>query len=230
MNRITRRILHTSDLHLGSNEDKSCESLERIRAVTEKQCVDLVIIAGDLFDNNQIPDGLAGTVAAQLQEIGCPISILAGNHDCLTPGSILDRMEFWEDYNRIRIFRTPTGESFDWPDLGISIWGKSIDSEKEDVRPLKGIPEPDRNGHWNIAVAHGFYVDRYPALFPSYHITNEEISGLTWDYIALGHIPIFRHISSEPQVYYSGSPTYSNTSAIVELSEDNGVIVTCCEV
>jgi len=229
MSRKTRRVLHTSDLHLGQSGYENFESLHLVGELARKRYADLILIAGDLFDHNRISDDFTRSVATLLQAIGCPVAILAGNHDCLIPGSVLDKAAIWSQYNHIKIFREKHGERLVWSDLGISMWGKSITSEYEDSRPLEGIPEPCPNGCWNIAVAHGFYVDRYPALFPSYHIIHEEINGLTWDYIALGHVPVFRCVSEKPMGYYSGSPSFSKTSALVELSEDRGVVVTCCE-
>lgn len=222
--------MHTSDLHLGMNGTDEFSGLASIGKLATNQNVDLMIIAGDLFDHNRISDDLIRQAAGQLQDIGCPVAILAGNHDCLVPGSVLNRDSIWSEYHHLKIFSADSWEKLEWPDLDISLWGKSITSEYEDVRPLEGIPNPRTNDCWNIAVAHGFFVDQYPALFPSYHIVEEEIVGLAWDYIALGHVPVFRCISERPKVYYSGSPTFSKTSALVELSEDRGISVSRCEI
>jgi len=226
--RIPLRILHTSDFHLVSTGDKACRSLEAIKALVVNKDVNLLIIAGDLFDHNRVEDELVRFAANVLREIALPIVIVAGNHDCLSTGSAFDRAELWQDCTNVRIFRSADGEVVDFPDSGVSIWGKSICSDEHDVRPLEGIPLPSGNGRWNIAVAHGYYVNTTPPLFPSYHITKEEIAGLKWDYIALGHVPVFRCISSDPATYYSGSPSYSGTAALVEFSEENGAVVTRC--
>jgi len=229
MNRKTRKILHTSDLHLGMNGIKEFDGLASICELAVEQDVNMILIAGDLFDHNRIADEIVEPVASRLQDVGCPVAILPGNHDCLTSGSVFDRTTIWPKYDHIKIFSAVSGENFFWPELGISLWGKSITSEYEDIRPLEGIPKPCTRDCWNIAIAHGFYVEQYPALFPSYHIVEEEILDLTWDYIALGHIPVFRCISQKPAVYYSGSPSFSKTSALVEFSEEKGVLVTCCK-
>lgn len=226
--RIPLRILHTSDFHLSSHGDEGCRSLEAVKALAINNKVDLLIIAGDLFDHNKVEDELVRFTADKLREIALPIVVLAGNHDCLSAGSAFDRAELWQDCENIRIFRSANGEVVDFPDLEVSLWGKSICSEDHDVRPLEGIPLPSDNGRWNIAVAHGYYVSTSPPLFPSYHITKEEIAGLKWDYIALGHVPVFRCISSDPATYYSGSPSFSGTAALVEFSEENGTVVTRC--
>jgi DNA repair exonuclease SbcCD nuclease subunit len=225
--RMSRRILHTSDLHLLSLGDKACDSLEALIDLASQSKVDLIIIAGDLFDHNRVADNLVSFTAEQLQRLPIDVAILPGNHDCLVPGSAFERAELWENCTNVRVFRAPHGGILDLPGLGISLWGKSMDSYVHDVQPLAGIPQPQKNGQWHIAVAHGYYVDSEPALFPSYHITQKEITTLGWDYIALGHVVAFRCVSNEPvKAYYSGSPSISNTVAIVDLSDETGVQVT----
>ena len=225
--RMPRRVLHTSDLHLISLGDRACRGLEVMVDLATKTKVDLVIIAGDLFDHNRVDDNLVRFVAEQLQRLPVYVAILAGNHDCLIPGSVFERAALWENCDNVRVFRASHGETLDLPGLGMSLWGKSIDSYEYDVRPLAGIPRPQRNGLWHIAVAHGYYVGTEPPLFPSYHITQEEIVTSGWDYIALGHLITFGCVCNEPvKAYYSGSPSLSGTVAIVDLAEGTGVQVT----
>ena len=226
---MPRQILHTADSHLYWLGDKACGCLEALVELAIQREVDLVIIAGDLFDHNQVNDDLISFVAGQLQRVAVPTIILPGNHDCLVPGSVFERAEPWQNCANVRIFRAPYGETLDLPGLGVSLWGKSIDCYDGDIRPLAGIPRPQGNRHWHIAVAHGYYVSSQPPLFPSYHITEQEIVTSGWDYIALGHVPIFRCICSEPvKAYYCGSPSLSGTVALVELAEETGVQVTRC--
>ena len=227
--RDKRRLLHTSDFHLASLGDKACDCLEVLVGLAIKNGVDLVIVAGDLFDHNRVDDKLVRFVAEQLRRLTVPAVILPGNHDCLVPGSVFERVGFWQDCANVRIIKAPQGETLDLPELGVSLWGKSMDFDDGSVRPLAGIPRPQKNGHWHIAMAHGYYVSNNLPLFPSYHITTEEIVTSGWDYIALGHIPVFKCICSEPvKAYYSGSPSLSDTVALVELTEEMGVQVSRC--
>jgi len=207
--------------------DDACECLEAVVNLAARAEVDLVIIAGDLFDNNRVNDDLVSFAAGQLQRLTMPTVILPGNHDCLVPGSAFERAEFWSDCANIQIIREPDGEILELPELGVSIWGKSINSYDGEVRPLAGIPQPQGDGRWNIAVAHGYYVSKIPPLFYSYLITEEEIVASGWDYIALGHIAVFRCICDEPvKAYYCGSPSVSGTVNLVDLAEETGVQVT----
>jgi len=224
--RKNRRLLHTSDLHLASSKDKGCGHLVSLVNAARETRTDLVIVAGDLFDSNAVGDDLVGFVVEQLQDLSCGVVILPGNHDCLDEGSVFDRKEFGDPRGNIQILRTPGGETLNYPDLGICLWGKPILST--DVRPLSGIPRPERLDRWHVALAHGYFVDRLPSLFPSYHITAEEIVNSGWDYIALGHVPTFRCVCDERvKAFYSGSPSTSGTVAIVDLTEEAGVQAAC---
>lgn len=225
-NRRQRRVLHTSDLHLEVLGDRACRSLETLVDLALQHKVDLVIIAGDLFDHDRVADDLVSFVVEQLRRLTVAVVILPGNHDCLVPGSALMRANLWKSGTNVHIFKSTQGEILDLPDPAITLWGKSMDSYEYDVRPLAGIPSPGGNGRWYIAVAHGFYVNTEPPLFPSYHITRDEIMAAGWDYIALGHLITFGCVCDQPKAYYSGSPSLSGTVAIVDLAEGTGVQVT----
>ncbi len=93
--KMSRRILHTSDIHLLSLGDSACRSLEAVVDLANHAEVDLVIIAGDLFDHSRVNDSLVSFAAEQLQRLSVDVAILPGNHDCLVPGSAFDRAELW---------------------------------------------------------------------------------------------------------------------------------------
>ncbi len=225
-NRMQRRILHTSDLHLESLADKSCHSLKALVSLANQAKADLVIVAGDLFDHNRVEDGLVSFVVEQLQRLSTYVAILPGNHDCLVSGSVFERAGLWQNDTNIRVFKAPHGETLDFPDRGISLWGKPMGYYEACAQPLAGIPQPEKNGNWHIAVAHGYYVDAGPPLFPSYNITKEEIVTSGYDYIALGHIIEFRCVhDGAVKAYYCGSPSISGAVAIVDLTEEVGVQV-----
>lgn len=225
--RRRRRILHTSDLHLDRVGDKACNSLTAVVDLTISQRVDVVIIVGDLFDHNRVDSTLVDFVLEQLRRPPVPVVILPGNHDCLVSGSVYEGVGFLHSDN-IHLFTSPQGEVLELPELEVSIWGKCIPSYDVDVLPLEGMPQPEQDGWWHVAVGHGYYVDGEAPIFPSYHIYPEEVINSGQDYIALGHLPMFRSVCLEPVTYYCGSPVVSDSVALVELDEEVGVRVTRC--
>jgi DNA repair protein SbcD/Mre11 len=222
--RPTRRLLHTSDLHLELLEDRGCDDFTSMLAAVRQTGADLVVIAGDLFDSQRVKDNLISFVVEGLKSLTAQVVILPGNHDCLTPMSAYRRSTIWEDCPNIRILKSPEGETVRFPDLGITLWGKPLTSYDAESVPLEGLPRPDDPGCWNIAVAHGFYIGNDPPYSPSYQITRREIVESGWDYIALGHVPVFNVLCNKPvMACYSGSPQTSGGFLMVDFCEETGL-------
>jgi len=222
--RKRKRILHSSDFHLDQPGDKACASLKALVKLAVEEEVDMMMIVGDLFDHNRVSDKLIKFVIDQLQCLKAPVVILPGNHDCLVPGCALGKDEFWSKCPNVRIIKNSGGEIVDFSEVGISVWGRPIDTF-EDMKPMEGIPAPGNNGYWQIALAHGYYVGNGASMFPSYHITEEEITKSGWDYIALGHVVTFSCVCSKPVAYYCGAAPFTGMAAMVELSDETGVQV-----
>ena len=84
------RILHTSDWHLGQNfysKSRAAEHaafLDWLLETAQAQQVDAIIVAGDIFDTGAPPSyarELYYRFVVQLQQTGCHLVVLAGNHD-----------------------------------------------------------------------------------------------------------------------------------------------------
>ncbi|HDS1235796.1 exonuclease subunit SbcD [Pluralibacter gergoviae] len=84
------RILHTSDWHLGQNfysKSRAAEHeafLDWLLATADAQRVDAIIVAGDIFDTGAPPSyarELYNRFVVKLQQTGCHLVVLAGNHD-----------------------------------------------------------------------------------------------------------------------------------------------------
>ena len=84
------RILHTSDWHLGQNFYSKSRAAEHaaflnwLLATAQAQQVDAIIVAGDIFDTGSPPSyarELYYRFVVQLQQTGCHLVVLAGNHD-----------------------------------------------------------------------------------------------------------------------------------------------------
>lgn len=85
------RILHTADFHLGKNlegfsrMDEQEEFLKDFIKIVKENNIDLVIIAGDIYDNSNPParaEKMFYSTLKQLSENGERlILVIAGNHD-----------------------------------------------------------------------------------------------------------------------------------------------------
>src|SRR5437764_15029817 len=88
-------IVHSSDLHLGVDDSFSdhdrLAALPKVLTAANKVGADLVVLAGDTFDNHRQPLELLQHAAQMLRDYHNPIVILPGNHDPLTPHSVYRR-------------------------------------------------------------------------------------------------------------------------------------------
>lgn len=94
------RILHTADWHLGKKLDNFLRIdeqkavLTEIITIAEEQNVDLVIVAGDLFDNgnpgNDASELLYKTLKRLARNATVPVIAIAGNHDSPSRVNVAD--------------------------------------------------------------------------------------------------------------------------------------------
>jgi exonuclease SbcD len=95
------RILHTSDWHLGrlfhraSLLDEQERALSRIVELVASEGVDLVVVAGDLYDRSVPPADaveLFDRTLSQLHATGAAVVAISGNHDSAVRVSYGDRL------------------------------------------------------------------------------------------------------------------------------------------
>ena len=114
------RVLHTADVHLESDGyGDACQQAahrERERRMFRKIVdralsdeVDLVLIAGDLFDHNRVGDEAVEFVRAELARLSQPVVILPGNHDVLRANAIYDRHDFTTGAPHVHLIRRLDG-------------------------------------------------------------------------------------------------------------------------
>ena len=88
-------IVHSSDLHLGTDDSFSdrdrLASLPKVLSAAREVNANVVLLAGDSFDNHRQPVDLLERAARILRDYAKPVVILPGNHDPLTPDSVYRR-------------------------------------------------------------------------------------------------------------------------------------------
>ena len=94
------KILHAADLHLDSPfsalDERKAElrrgelraAYQALIAYAVHQKVDLVLLAGDLFDTEFVTRETLAVLTDGLGRLDCPVVIAPGNHDCAAPGSV----------------------------------------------------------------------------------------------------------------------------------------------
>jgi len=222
-------IVHSSDLHLGvddsfSNSD-SLAVLPKVLATATAVRANVVLLAGDTFDNHRQPLELLERAARILRDYRDPIVILPGNHDPLTPDSVYRRGGLANIPN-VRILGLNVDEAVIFSEFELEIWGRA----HLDYTDMSPLADPrSRSTRWQLAAAHGHYVDeaRDPnRMIGSWLIHREDLIATGSDYVALGHWNQATSVGNgEIAAYYSGSPEYAGTVNVVRLSGNGRVEV-----
>ena len=217
--RQTLKILHTADVHLDLDgygadlhtrryRDIIHQAFRTVIDVAIQENVDLLLIAGDLFDSNRPSADVVEFAIQELRRVGRPIVMIPGNHDCVNAQSIYHRVNFPEACPDLLLISHPDGEHHQLSSHNLVLWGRGMVEQEPTYRPLGGIPRPQGDA-WHIALGHGFFMDDDVPSYRSSPIYAGEIRASGWDYVALGHCHAFSDVSQGPvAAYYSGAPGF----------------------
>ena len=233
------KLVHTSDVHLdgryrsdveGNYRNGAERAFAAVIACTIQEDADLLLIVGDLFDNNRVGEDDFEFVCEQLERVSCPVVLLPGNHDVHDHTSVWHRLEESGTGGHVHALLTHGGDSIEFDELSTTVWGRAMAEHAPHNVPLRDTP--NRQEHvWNIGLAHGQVVAERAGIGSS-QITFEEIRTSGFDYLALGHVHVWGDMSQGPtRAYYPGSPVAAYASsrgghvALATLCPDNGVSV-----
>jgi DNA repair exonuclease SbcCD nuclease subunit len=234
------RLLHTSDVHLGAYDHTHSEmskgrreemhrTFEQVIDLTISENVDLMIVAGDFFDNARVWDETLQFAGEQLRRVPGPVVILPGNHDHVGPGSVYDRMDLQAHAPNLILMRDPLGEHVVLETLSVELWGRSHTEQDPDFRPFLEAPGR-RQAAWHIGVGHGHFLHAQSADHRSYHIYEEHLAVLDHDYVALGHWEQQTRVAAGDNTVaaYSGAPDglagHTGGRVLLVDLEENGTV------
>jgi DNA repair exonuclease SbcCD nuclease subunit len=214
-------LVHTSDVHVDDAGDDSYHSGNRgLRAVLLTAAdlnADLVLLAGDTFDNPRVSLPVLQATAALLEAADRPVVMLPGNHDPLLERCIFRRSGI-ADIPHVRIFGIDADEVMTFESLDLEISGKPHRSF-DNMVPFH--PPRPRGARFHVVMAHGHYVppeDWADQSHRSWLISNEALAETAADYVALGHWDRPTPAGAGPvAAYYSGSPKLAKTVNVVRL-------------
>ena len=186
------RILHTADWHLGKENTylgalangrkyEITVTAKRIISLCEEADVDLLLIAGDIFDNNRIESEIIDEIFEALGQLThTKVVIALGNHDPLTADSPFKNRTLSPN-----IYVLPENDYvLNFDDLNCRVYGSSFASVYRKGNDRFFITPADDN-KINLMVLHG---ETRADLSSDYRsITKDFIESSKMDYIALGH-------------------------------------------
>ncbi|MEL6985142.1 MAG: metallophosphoesterase [Actinomycetota bacterium] len=238
------RLLHTSDVHLGSGGfprpkhgehlDECLCPLDAIAAAVDQHRPDLVVVAGDLFDHQRVTAELVDGVLDRLARLEPTCVLINGNHDLHDDRSLYPTGETLSADELVFLDRLD-GHTVEVLDGAVHLWGKAMDDHHRGFRPLHGIPPRPRPDAWWVAVGHGhFEPTEDAASIRSSPLTSADIEATGADYVALGHWHVQTDVSTDSvTAWYSGAPYGFGATGrfnLVDLDPRTGTSVTPVEV
>lgn len=187
------KILHTGDFHLDSpfaGLDSEAAALRR-RELRETFCammeyartaeVDMVLIAGDLFDRRFATAETLGLICKCFSALACPVVIAPGNHDPADGRGIWNSTTLPEN---VHVFREDKLTRMNFPELGVDVYGYAFTSPEMTTCPVLGEFIKDRR-NINILLAHADMLSPVSSNAP---LSKAQIEAFGADYTALGHV------------------------------------------
>ena len=225
------KILHTADQQLGVKfigfgekgrqlRQAVKESIKTTVDLASTEALNLVLIAGDLFDSNAVSRNLVDEVVAQLKRLApIPVCILPGTHDCYDPSSVYRRSEF-QNMPNVHIF-TDEITSITFSDLDLTVYGRANLSPTGTESPLIGF-EKNKETKYHVAMAHGEIAIEGKFAGDYYPIEGKEIAASGMNYVALGHWHRYADFSQgDVKAFYCGAPE----TLSFEEGEDSGFVL-----
>lgn len=186
------KILHCADLHIGAAESslgtladsRRAETLitfENIIKLASDSGVDILLIAGDLFNSNNIESSFTERVFECFSSIpNIKIVYAAGNHDPLNADSVFTKRTLPPN---LYVLKT-TDDFVEFNELNTRVYGKSFKETYMTGTDSFSLTPDD--SFINLMCIHG---DLRSDLGSDYNsITGDFVKSSGMDYIALGHV------------------------------------------
>ena len=206
------KILHTADIHLSNDHPRRLEALGKILQHGRDENIDLLLVAGDLFDDDHQAELLRGTVRGLFSNLPFQVLVIPGNHD---------QRAFSEESFYGTEFRALTARPYSlvdingWRIVAVPYGEGSFVSLREDLRQAA---DPDKKNilmlHCSWSLPHYTNEDYGGEDLRYLPVTEATLTGLGYDYILAGHF----HASYRQRILpcggvfvYPGSPVSITT-------------------
>ena len=222
------RFLHTADWQLGMTRHFLAgdaqprysaarrDAVAGLGALAAEVGAEFVVVAGDIFEHNQLAPQVISQSLEAMRAIGIPVYLLPGNHDPLDASSVYISALFSSECPaNVRVLDR-AGVHQVRPGLQIvaAPWrskAPTTDLVAEVLRDLEGLPS---DGVTRVLVAHGGVDVLDPDLTKPSLIRlaglEEALARGAVHYVALGDKHSVTEVGSTGRVWYSGSPEVTN--------------------
>ncbi|RRR44254.1 exonuclease SbcCD subunit D [Mycolicibacter terrae] len=242
------RFVHTADWQLGMTRHFLAgdaqprysaarrDAVAGLGALAAEAGAEFVVVAGDVFEDNQLAPEVISQSLEAMRTIGIPVYLLPGNHDPLDAASVYTSALFTAERPDNVVVLDTAGVHPVRPGLEIvaAPWRSKRPTSDLAVDALEGLPA---DGTTRILVAHGG-VDVLdpnpgnPALIRLAALEDALDRGVI-HYVALGDKHSRTKVGETGRIWYSGSPEVTNYDDIepdpghvlvVDVDETDGAV------
>jgi DNA repair exonuclease SbcCD nuclease subunit len=227
------RFVHTSDWQLGMMATGLGAAAEKVRAarldavknvlcLANDRRVDAILLAGDLFEHNQVSTRLIEQVAGVLNDhTRIPTYIIPGNHDAYSRDSLYRRPIWGQLREHVHVLTKPEPVALT---AEVTLFPCPLLRRHGMDDPTAWIPQRGNDGGGlRVGIAHGTLRIREDVGDDDFPIALDSAAYHGLDYLALGH---WHSTLSDTggRCWYSGT---HETTSFGERESGNALVVTC---
>jgi DNA repair exonuclease SbcCD nuclease subunit len=219
------RFLHTADWQLGMTRHFLAgdaqprysaarrDAVAGLGALAAEVGAQFVVVAGDVFEHNQLAPQVIGQSLEAMRAIGIPVYLLPGNHDPLDASSVYTSALFTAERpdNVVVLDRAGVHQVRPGLDIVAAPWRSKAPTTDLVAEVLTSLPA---DGVTRVLVAHGgvdvLDPDRdKPSLIRLTEVDDALARGAV-HYVALGDKHSLTQVGDTGRVWYAGSPEVTN--------------------
>ena len=225
------RFLHTADWQLGKQfenlgapPDKLAflrqgrmDVVRRIGQLAIDRSVDAILVAGDVFERNEVGDQLIREALATMRQVKIPWLLLPGNHDPAGPASVWDRIERIGCPEHVHLLHST--EPVLLADGGLAVLPAPLTRKHQFTDPTEGFGQQvTSQAAVRVGLAHGSLRNRLaPAAEQHNMISDTRADEGHLDYLALGDWHSCKEVA--PRTWYAGTPESD------DFDQDSGAVL-----
>ncbi len=191
--------------------------IERLAVLARERSADALVVAGDVFDANQVERHVVLRAAEALRDVGCRVLLLPGNHDSLEPGNVWNSAEWRRavppNVTVLEDAPVVVGAGAD----AVEVVGAPWRTRRPATDPLGNLLSRLRPGPRRLIVGHG----QVDAVAPELGLPPIELAGLERalsderaELFVLGDRHSTTEVGSSGRIWYPGTPEVTDTDEV----------------
>ena len=222
------RFLHTADWQLGMTRHFLAgdaqprysaarrDAVAGLGALAAEVGAEFVVVAGDVFEHNQLAPQVIGQSLEAMRAIGIPVYLLPGNHDPLDASSVYTSALFTVECpdNVVVLDRAGVHQVRPGLEIVAAPWRSKAPTTDLVAEVLEGLRGLSGGPVTRVLVAHGgvdvLDPDRDKPSLIRLAALHDALAGGAVHYVALGDKHSLTEVGGSGRVWYSGSPEVTN--------------------